>query len=106
MDGGALFAFAALWTPTKIDEDEWLNSVTLFTCDASSNEVARAIHDRMPVVVADRDAQRAWLDPSVGAEEALSLCGPLPAARIAAAPAHPAVNRVEAEEGPQLLVAP
>jgi putative SOS response-associated peptidase YedK len=106
VDGGALFAFAALWTPTKISDDEWLSSVTLFTCDASTNEVARAIHDRMPVVLADRDAQRAWLDPSVGTEEALSLCGPLPAARTTAVPANPAVNSVEAEEGPQLLVAP
>jgi putative SOS response-associated peptidase YedK len=106
VDGGGLFAFAAIWTPTKTAEEEWLHSVALFTCDASSNEVASAVHDRMPVVLADRDAQRAWLDPSVGDEEALSLCGALPAARTSAKPANPAVNSVEAEEGPELLRAP
>jgi putative SOS response-associated peptidase YedK len=106
VDGGALFAFAALWTPTKISDEEWLSSITLLTCDASVNEVARAVHDRMPVVLADRDVQQAWLDPSVGAEEALSLCGALPAARTSVSPANPAVNSVEAEEGPELLAAP
>jgi putative SOS response-associated peptidase YedK len=106
VDHGALFTFAALWTPTKIADDAWLSSVTLLTCDPGPNEVARAVHDRMPVILADRDLQQAWLDPSVGAEEALSLCAALPAARTSAAPANPAVNSVEAEEGPGLLVAP
>lgn len=106
VDGGGLFAFAALWTPTKIAEEEWLSSITLLTCDASPNAVARSVHDRMPVVLADRDAQDAWLDPGVDATEALSLCGPLPAERTSAVPANPAVNSVEAPEGPELLVAP
>jgi putative SOS response-associated peptidase YedK len=106
VDGGALFAFAAIWTPTKVSDDEWLSSVALFTCDASPNRMAASIHDRMPVVLADRDAQEAWLDPGVGTEEALSLCGPLPEERTAVLPANPAVNSVEAPEGPELLVAP
>jgi putative SOS response-associated peptidase YedK len=106
VDGGALFAFASIWTPTKTPEGEWLYSVALLTCDASPNPVARAIHDRMPVVLADRDAQEAWLDPAVGTTEALSLCSALPAERTSAVPANPAVNSVEAPEGPELLVAP
>jgi putative SOS response-associated peptidase YedK len=106
LDGGVPFAFAALWTPAKVD-GEWLHSISLLTCDSRPNPVAAAIHDRMPVILADADAQAAWLDPSVGAEEALSLCGPLPAERLSAHPANPAVNNVHtAPDGPELLVAP
>jgi putative SOS response-associated peptidase YedK len=106
VDGGIPFAFAALWTPAKV-EGEWLHSITLLTCDSAPNRVAAAIHDRMPVILGDEDAQNAWLDPSLGAEEALALCGPLPAERLRAHPANPAVNNVHtAPEGPELLVAP
>jgi putative SOS response-associated peptidase YedK len=106
VDGGVPFAFAALWTPAKVQGD-WVQSVSLLTCDSSPNRVAASIHDRMPVILADRDAQQAWLDPALGAEEALGLCGPLPVERLSAQPANPAVNKAgEPElEGPQLLVA-
>src|SRR5437660_1121466 len=70
-------------------------------------EEARAIHDRMPVILADENAQRAWLDHALGAEEALELCAALPEERLSAAPANPAVNKPgEQPEGPELLVAP
>ncbi len=106
LDGGAPFAFAALWTPAKV-EGAWLHSVALLTCDSRPNRTAAAIHDRMPVVLADEEAQRAWLDPDVDAEEALALCGPLPESRLSARPANPAVNKVDPDaEGPALLVAP
>lgn len=106
VDGGIPFAFAAVWTPAKV-AGEWIASVALLTCDARANATAAAIHERMPVILADRDAQRAWLDHSLGAEEALSLCGPLPAERLSASPANPAVNKVDgAPEGPELLRAP
>lgn len=104
VDGGIPFAFAALWAPARI-KGEHIESVTLLTCDASSNAIAAAVHDRMPVILADREAQRAWLDPSFDAKEALSLCGPLPTERLSAAPANPAVNKAGVE-GPELLVAP
>jgi putative SOS response-associated peptidase YedK len=106
VDGGVPFAFASLWTPAKI-QGEWVVSVTLLTCDASPNRIAAAIHDRMPVILADEEAQQAWLDPTLGAQEALSLCGPLPAERLSARPANPAVNQPgAAPEGPELLFAP
>ncbi len=106
VDGGIPFAFAALWTPAKV-EGEWVHSVTLLTCDSAPNRVAAAIHDRMPVILADGDAQKAWLDGDVGAEEALALCGPLPESRLSATPANPALNKPgAAEEGPELLRAP
>ncbi len=100
------FAFAALWTPAKIDGD-WLHSVALLTCDSSPNRVAAAIHDRMPVILADEAAQQAWLDDRLDASEALELCGALAQSRLSAAPANPAVNKPDPEtEGPQLLHAP
>jgi putative SOS response-associated peptidase YedK len=107
LDGGVPFAFAALWTPAKI-EGEWIDSVTLLTCDSTSNRIAAPIHDRMPVILADEDAQRAWLDPALGAEEALALCGPLPSERLSARAANPVVNKAGnfAAEGPELLRAP
>jgi putative SOS response-associated peptidase YedK len=106
VDGGVPFAFAALWTPAKV-AGEWMHSVTLLTCDSASNRTAAAIHDRMPVILADADAQRAWLDPALDAQEALALCGSLPESRLSARPANPAVNKVlGTPEGPELLVAP
>jgi putative SOS response-associated peptidase YedK len=106
VDGGIPFAFAALWTPARID-GEWIHSISMLTCDAAPNGVARAIHGRMPVILADREAQDAWLDPALGTEEALALCRALPAERLSARPANPALNRPGvAEEGPELLLAP
>jgi putative SOS response-associated peptidase YedK len=107
VDGGVPFAFAAVWTPAKI-AGEWVQSVSLLTCDSAPNRVAAAIHGRMPVILADRDAQQAWLDPALGAEDALALCGALSASRLAARPANPAVNKAGQLdlEGPQLLAAP
>lgn len=106
VDGGVPFAFAAIWTPARVEE-EWLHSIALLTCDSKTNRIAAGIHDRMPVILADADAQRAWLDPSLDAEEALALCRPLPEERLSAAPANPAVNNVRtAVDGPELLVAP
>jgi putative SOS response-associated peptidase YedK len=107
VDGGVPFAFAALWTPAKVGE-EWIHSVTLLTCDAAPNRTAAAIHDRMPVILADPDARQAWLDPALDAEEALELCGALPAERLSAQPANPAVNKAGDldAEGPELLLAP
>lgn len=105
VDGGATFAFAALWTPAKIG-GEWVQSVTMLTCDSAPNRVAAAIHDRMPVILADEDARRAWLDPGLGAQDALALCRALPTARLSARPANPALNRPGLLDGPELLVVP
>lgn len=106
LDDGGPFAFAALWTPAKI-EGRWIESVTLLTCDSAPNRLVAPIHTRMPVILADRDSQLAWLDPALGAEEALALCGALPTERLSARAANPAVNKVVGTvEGPELLFAP
>ncbi len=106
VDGGVPFAFAAVWTPAKI-EGSWVRSVSLLTCDSAPNRTAVAIHDRVPVILADEESQRLWLDPALGAAEALELCGALPTERLSAQPANPALNSPgAAPEGPELLRAP
>ncbi len=106
VDGGVPFAFASLWTTSEID-GERVESCTLLTCDSAANEVAHPIHNRMPVILADLEVQRAWLNPALSTEDVLELCRALPTERLSAKAANPAVNRVDRKaEGPELLVAP
>ena len=100
VDEGNAFAFAGLWQHGPI------SSCTVLTCDSARNRVAAAIHDRMPVVLADPEILWAWLDAEVSADEALSVCGALPDERVSVTPANPAVNNVRSPEGPELLIAP
>jgi len=103
-DGGP-FAFAGLWTPGKLD-GEAIESTTIMTTDA--NVLVAAIHDRMPVILAGPDAERAWLSPELDAVAAKALCVPFAAERMRVAAANPLVNKVggEVAEGPILLQAP
>jgi putative SOS response-associated peptidase YedK len=104
VDGGEPFAFAGLWTRSKI-EDEWIESCTMITTDP--NDVVKRVHNRMPVIFPSPEVEGAWLDPTLEAEEALELCVPFPADRMESAPANPELNKVGgAPEGPDLLVAP
>jgi putative SOS response-associated peptidase YedK len=102
---GAPFAFAGLWTPGWL-EGEPVETVTILT--TAANALAAAVHDRMPVILAGPDAERAWLSPELDAAAAKALCVPLPAELMSVAAANPLVNKVGAdvEEGPALLVAP
>lgn len=66
-----LFACAGIWRDTA----EWGQAFSMVMTDASAQ--ARAVHDRMPVIMAQDDWQR-WL--SAPAEEARRLCVPWPGA--------------------------
>lgn len=105
VDGGAPFALAGLWTQSRID-GERIESVTILT--TTPNAVVARLHDRMPVILPDRAAERAWLSPDLDAAGARALCVPLDAGRTQATPANPAVNKagVPEAEGPGLLEAP
>jgi putative SOS response-associated peptidase YedK len=106
VDGGGPFAFAGLWTRAKIG-GERVETAAIITCSARSNRVAAAIHDRMPVVLPDADAEQAWLSDGLDASSAVTLCRALPAERLQAVPANPRVNKSGLDdEGPDLLVAP
>jgi len=87
-------AFAGLYDGT---------GAAILTTEA--NELCAPVHDRMPVVLPDREAEAAWLSEDVGAEEALELLVPLASARVSVAPANPAVNKAGVE-GAELLTPP
>jgi putative SOS response-associated peptidase YedK len=110
VDGGEPFAFAGIctrkeWDGEEAQEDGWLYSCTIIT--TTPNELVARVHDRMPAILPSREAETAWLDPGLSAEDAIAMCGPLPAGRMDGAPANPKLNKVgKGIEGPELLVAP
>jgi putative SOS response-associated peptidase YedK len=106
VDDGKAFAFAALWATARHVENGPIESCTMLTCDATDNKIVAPIHDRMPVILAHIDHMKAWLDPTVSTDEALTLCTPLSANRMSATLASKAVNNVNIPEGPELLIAP
>ena len=61
----------------------------------------------MPVILDGPEAEAAWLNPDLAAEDAIAMCVPLDARRMEGTPANPKVNKVgKGIEGPELLVAP
>lgn len=83
-------AFAGLWERWRNSEGEDLESCSIIVTDA--NELMRAIHDRMPVILAPGDCD-AWLETE--AKDAGSLKGllkPYPAEGMAAWPVSTRIN--------------
>jgi len=91
------FAFAGLWERWKEEEEsEPLESCTILTTDA--NEMMRALHDRMPVLLAPEDYDR-WLDPHLDdAEELQDLLEPYPPEEMEAHPVSKHVNNPRNED--------
>jgi len=114
VDGGEPFAFAGLctrkeWSDAEdrgYDPDGHLYSATIIT--TTPNKVVAPVHNRMPAILAGPEAEAAWLNPELSAEDAIAMLGPLDPARMAGAPANPKLNKVGKgmAEGPELLVAP
>jgi putative SOS response-associated peptidase YedK len=102
LEDGRPFCFAGLWTSWTGPEGTVVPSCTIVTCEA--NALARPIHARMPVILADGDAWEAWLDPALDAEAARDLLVPLPAERMTVHPANPIVNSGR-HEGSDCLLA-
>ena len=59
--GGEPFAMAGLWERWQAPEGDSIESCTIIVTDA--NNLVRAIHDRMPVIL-QREDFAAWLDPA------------------------------------------
>jgi len=103
VDGGEPFAFAGLAT-TREWEGEQLTSCTIIT--TSANEDVEPVHDRMPVILADAEAEAAWMSGKLEPEEAIEFCRPLEPGRITVKPANKKLNKVGgSREGPDFLVA-
>ena len=67
------FAFAGLWEHWEGSEGELVDSCTILTTEA--NELARPIHDRMPVIL-DATDFATWLDPAGDLERCQALLRP------------------------------
>jgi len=63
------FAFAGLWDVWKTPEGDTLLSFTIITTRA--NELMERIHDRMPVILNEKDEAK-WLDPEFKDTDKLS----------------------------------
>lgn len=72
-----------------------LASTTMLT--TAANAVCAPVHDRMPCVLAGPEEEAAWLSGECEPADLAELLAPLPAARVAVAPANPAVNRAGVE---------
>jgi putative SOS response-associated peptidase YedK len=96
---GRPFAFAGLWEPPSASSST--PTCTILTTEP--NQVARPIHDRMPVILDPAD-YALWLDPAVTVPaEVRPLLKPFPAAAMAAFPVTTAVNN-PAFDDPACLV--
>jgi putative SOS response-associated peptidase YedK len=102
VDGGAPFAFAGLWDVRRVGGEEVASATILTT---AANAVCAPVHDRMPCVLGGPEEEAAWLSGEPDAAALAELLVPLDAARTAAAPANPAVNKAGVE-GPELLSPP
>jgi putative SOS response-associated peptidase YedK len=96
---GQPFAFAGLWERWAPPDGEAIESCTILTTVA--NELARPVHDRMPVIVAPADFSQ-WLDPAAKAEPLQALLRPFLAEVMEAYPVSQFVNNVR-NQGPQCI---
>jgi putative SOS response-associated peptidase YedK len=85
---GRVFALAGLWEPPPATG----GSPTCTILTTEPNEIARPIHDRMPVILDPADYGR-WLDPGLALPaEVRPLLRPYPAGLMTAFPVTTAVN--------------
>jgi putative SOS response-associated peptidase YedK len=102
MKDGQPFALAGLWEywEPKTGDGGAILSFTLIT--TSPNEVLQPIHDRMPVILGEKDFD-AWLDPALQDVEKLKGClKPFPAGGMQTWMVSTRVNRV-GNEGPECV---
>ena len=96
-------AFAGLWAAWRdgdAPDADWIRSCTIVT--ASANGTVAPLHDRMPVVLEERDWDR-WLDPDAPDLDALAhLLRPAADELLVAYPVGTAVNSAD-NDGPQLV---
>jgi putative SOS response-associated peptidase YedK len=98
-DGDLLF-FAGLYQDEEKTDPGTQSAFTILTCAA--NSMLATIHDRMPVILSDRDADD-WINPSAKKPYSLKrLLKPTGEDVLLVHSASPLVNSVR-NEGPQLL---
>lgn len=97
---GTILAFAGLWERWARPVDaEVIDSFTIVTTEA--NPRLRALHDRMPVILA-REVVDVWLDRTSDPARLSALLMPFPEERLAMHPVSRAVGNVR-NEGQELI---
>ena len=95
---GAPFAFAGLWAswrPRGTDDVEPLRSCAIVTTAATGP--VRALHDRMPVILDERD-EALWIDPDAPPDALHPLLDPAAAPALVHRPVSRAVNDARHDE--------
>jgi putative SOS response-associated peptidase YedK len=93
MRDASLFAFGGLYERWLSAEGTVLDTCTIVTTEA--NSLLKAVHDRMPMIVAPGDYAR-WLDPANA--EVADLIAPYPSEAMAYYPVSPRVNNVRHDD--------
>jgi putative SOS response-associated peptidase YedK len=91
MQDDQMFAFAGVWERWKPDEDaEPVDTFTILTTEP--NAIMSPIHNRMPVILAEKDYDR-WLDRNGSADGVKDLLKPFDAGAMDAYPISTRVNK-------------
>jgi putative SOS response-associated peptidase YedK len=99
-DDSRLLLFAGLYEAWQKEQGAWETTFTILT--TAANAVLESYHDRMPVILADRDADD-WMDPRAPSPRALKrLLVPAADDLLIATPVSPEVNNVD-NDSPDLL---
>jgi putative SOS response-associated peptidase YedK len=99
-EDSGLILFAGLYEAWQKERGVWETTFTILTTTA--NALLESYHDRMPVILADRDADD-WMDPRASDSHALRrLLVPAPADLLIATPVSPDLNKVD-NDSPDLL---
>lgn len=95
------FAFAGLWDSWEGPDGSNIKTCTIIT--TKSNELMESIHDRMPVILHQRDYKK-WLEHSPQTpDNLLPLLKPYPADSMSAHPVSTLVNKTSNDK-PELVV--
>ena len=99
---GRPFALAGIYERRSRDEGDELYTFTIIT--TGPNELVKPVHDRMPVILDERDEER-WLDPATPLDELLKLLDSYPAGEMSSREVSGLVNSPR-NDGPDLLEPP
>jgi len=93
---GSLFAFAGIWDRWRAPDGNTVESCSILT--GEPNELARPIHDRMPVILPP-DAYELWLDPGfTNLEGVAEMLEPFSASQMKSFPVSSRVNSVQNDD--------
>ena len=91
LKGDAPLAFAGLWDAWKSERGDWLQSFAIIT--TKGNELMEGVHDRMPVILEEKDYAR-WLSREAEERGPVDLLRPFDAERMKRWEAHMDVGNV------------